>query len=106
MSETNRRLTERYALRAPALLHPSGDSGCPPCHFALTRDISSHGAYFLIREAQSCPGHVQVELLLQVPAPESPAKYAYMATTGEVVRRDEVGVAVRFDEDYTLSPFI
>jgi len=106
MSESNRRLVERYDMKVPALLYPPADGDDTSSRFVLTRDISSSGAYFHTLEPQAYEGQLQVELLLQVPVLDNRIRYMYLSTTGEVTRRDETGVAVRFDRDYTITPFV
>jgi hypothetical protein len=106
MSESNRRLVERYDMKVPARLYPPANGDDTHPRFVLTRDISSNGAYFHTKEPDSYAHRVQVELLLQVPSLDDGVKYMYMNTSGEVLRRDEAGIAVRFDDDHSFVPFL
>ena len=106
MSEPNRRLVERYDMKVPARLYPDADGDDTSTRFVLTRDISSNGAYFHTTAPGIYADRVKIELLLQVPSLDDGAKYMYMNTSGEVLRRDEAGIAVRFDDDHTFVPFV
>lgn len=50
-------------------------------------------------------GPVEVEVLLKVPGEEDKGNYVYMQTCGEVVRREETGLAIRFNGESSLKPF-
>jgi hypothetical protein len=106
MSEPNRRLAERYELKVPARLYPPANSDDSHTRFVLTRDISSNGAYFHTLEPDAYTDRVQVELLLEVPTFDNRINYMYMNTSGEILRRDKTGIAVRFDDDHSFVPFV
>jgi len=106
MARTDKRLLERFELKLPALVHLPVRTNGNGYHLLLTRNVSSGGAYFHTMEPLSCNGQVHVEMLFKVKTSDNQIKYSYVATTGEVVRRDETGIAVRFDDEYTLSPYI
>ena len=102
---SKKRAFERFDLTAPATIRQPANENGEHHHLLLTKDISSKGAYFSTMEPASYEGHVQVELLLQVTDSDNHVKYVYMTTTGEIVRRDERGLAIQFDEDAMLKPF-
>ena len=99
------RAFKRFDLTVPATIRQSGNENGKDHHLLLTKNISSKGAYFSTMEPASYSGHVQVELLLQVTDSDNHRNYVYMTTTGEIVRCDEQGLAVQFDEDAMLKPF-
>ncbi|MFO7813524.1 MAG: PilZ domain-containing protein [Pelovirga sp.] len=102
---SKQRAFERFDLMAPATIRqPSGENG-KHHHLLLTKDISCKGAYFSTMEPTSYERHVQVELLLQVTDSDHHVRYVYMTTTGAIVRHDERGLAIQFDEDAMLKPF-
>ena len=98
------RAFERFDLIAPATIS-QGANANGKHHLLLTKDISCKGAYFSTMEPTSYESHVQVELLLQVTDSDHHIKYVYLTTTGEIVRHDERGLAIQFDEDAMLKPF-
>jgi len=106
MPKSDHRLFERYELKVPALLHPSSDATFKQNCLVLSRDISCGGAYFHTSEPQSYSGRVQVEMLMKIPTQDEQPKYIYMTTTGEVMRHEATGVAIKFDDSYSLSPFV
>jgi hypothetical protein len=101
-SKKERRNLDRLELEVPALIQATGGDGSDH-RILLTRDISSNGAFFRTAAANSYDCRVDVKLLLQVPSLDSEAKYVCLTTTGEVLRRDPTGLAVRFGDDYQLS---
>ena len=104
MSYQYARMFERFDLKAPAFIKSSNHNGIDH-HLLLTRDISNGGAYFNTMESVRYQGHVQVELLFEVTNDDNRINYVYMTVSGEVVRHDESGLAVSFNEDSTLMPF-
>lgn len=96
---------KRFDLMAPATIKQSANENGEHHHLLLTRDISSKGAYFRTMDPTAYEGRVQVELLLQITDSDKHVNYVYMTTTGEIVRRDERGLAILFDEDAMLKPF-
>jgi hypothetical protein len=108
MPEIERRRLERLDLRVPALVQPSttpGANRATNC-FLLTRDISSQGAYFQTLEPDAYEGQVQIKLILKVPTCTKQMKYMCLTMAGEVLRRDAAGLAVRFEDDYTLRTLL
>ncbi|RPI70039.1 MAG: PilZ domain-containing protein [Geobacteraceae bacterium] len=103
MSKIDQRRLERFGLKLPALLQsPSEDNRTPP-RMLLTRDISSNGAYFHTAEPHSYANQVQVKLILKVPTFDNGIGHVFLTTTGEVIRRETSGLAVKFDDGHKLA---
>ena len=102
---SERRETERFGLKVPAIVRQISESNGKRHHLLLTRDISNQGAYFNAIDDFTYEGPVEVEVLLKVPGEEDDGNYVYMQTCGEVVRREETGLAIRFNGESSLKPF-
>lgn len=102
----DRREFRRFDMKLPATIstRASGHIGSN-YHLLLTRDISHNGAYFNMMQPVYCDGPVQVEILLEVPTDCKKCIYLYLVANGEVVRREDSGLAVVFSEDFLLKPF-
>lgn len=101
----HQRATQRFDLKAPAIIKQSTAENGQQHHLLLTRDLSSKGAYFITMYPVSYDGQVEIELLLQVTNDNNLTHYVHVLTCGEVIRHDEQGLAVRFDDDVKLMPF-
>jgi len=95
---------DRYEVRAPAVVRQATGNGVKH-HLLLTRDISEGGAYFNTMEPRAYSGRVQIELLLEVTGNDNEVNYTYMTVNGEVVRHDDMGIAVSFKGDSKLTTF-
>ncbi|MDW7771976.1 MAG: PilZ domain-containing protein [Desulfobulbaceae bacterium] len=105
-NELERRTCKRFEMNLPATIiqfAPAVNGN--NYHLLLTRDISHNGAYFRMMKPFSLQGPVQVEILLEVAGGCDGCMYLYLVANGEVVRCDESGLAVSFDEDFMLAPF-
>ncbi|HMB16012.1 MAG TPA: PilZ domain-containing protein [Pelovirga sp.] len=102
---SKQRAFERFELMAPATIRQPANTNGEHHHLLLTKDISCKGAYFSTMGAASYERYVQVELLLQITDSDHQVKYVYMTTTGEIIRRDQQGLAIQFDDDAILKPF-
>lgn len=102
---SERRETERFDLKVPAIIRHISKKNRKSHHLLLTRDISNKGAYFNAIEDFSYDGPVEVEVLLKVPGGEDEGNYVYMKSCGEVVRCDATGLAVKFSGESSLKPF-
>lgn len=102
----DRRGFRRFDMKLPATITARGHAhNGSQYHLLLTRDISHNGAYFNMMQPVCCEGPVQVEILLEVPTDCKECIYLYLVANGEVVRREDKGLAVVFSEDFMLKPF-
>jgi len=102
----DRRAFKRYEMNLPAtIIQPSSGVNGNDFHLLLTRDISHSGAYFKMMKPFPYDGPVQVEVLLEVAGGCEKCIFLYLVAKGEVVRRDNSGLAVIFNEDFMLTPF-
>lgn len=105
-NELERRAYKRFEMNLPAtIIQPSSAVNGNNYHLLLTKDISHNGAYFKMMKPFSFKGPVQVEILLEVAGGCDRCMYLYLVARGEVVRCDDSGLAVIFQEDFILEPF-
>jgi len=103
MSVEGRR-KERFSLKLPAQISATEDSGGKAL-VAETKEISSVGAFFEIDQPIQVGAEVEIELVLSLEKlKQLQGKHARIKISGLVVRADEKGMAVCFDEDYEISP--
>ena len=105
MEQQERRFIQRFAMQQPAIVRSCMSTNGGERHLLLTRDISSCGAYFNSSEPLDYTGQVEVEVLINVPGSEDRGNYLSMITSGEIVRCEATGLAVRFKEEPSLKPF-
>jgi hypothetical protein len=102
----DRRACKRFDMNLPAtIVQPSSGVNGNNFHLLLTRNISHTGAFFNMMKPFSYDGPVQVEILLEVAGGCDKCMYLYLVAKGEVVRRDDSGLAVIFNDDFMLAPF-
>lgn len=105
-NELERRAYKRFEMNLPATITQlSSPANGNNYHLLLTRDISHNGACFKMMKPFSFKGPVQVEILLEVAGGCDRCMYLYLVASGEVVRCDDSGLAVVFNEDFMLEPF-
>ncbi|HER62628.1 MAG TPA: PilZ domain-containing protein [Desulfobacteraceae bacterium] len=101
-----RRAYKRFEMNLPAtIIQSSPPANGDNYHLLLTKDISHNGAYFKMMKPFSFKGPVLVEILLEVAGGCDRCIYLYLVASGEVVRCDDSGLAVIFNEDFMLDPF-
>ena len=99
------RACERIEMKVPALVRPSTSSIGEHHHLFLTRDISNRGAYFNTLAPVALEGPVEIEMVLEITGSNDQVSYVYMTTSGDIVRHEERGLAVMFNEESRLMPF-
>jgi len=105
-SGLERRHLQRFSVRAFAVVQ-TVSPGAEKVFELRTQDISSEGAFFPMQVPLPAGERVRVTLLLSISAIEQlhdMPKAAKIITEGEVIRSTEQGVAVKFAEQYTMSP--
>ncbi|MCF6291289.1 MAG: PilZ domain-containing protein [Desulfobacterales bacterium] len=103
MSANNRK-HERFGMMVPALMEVSSD---PQEKLLTTRDLSSGGAYFFTSNplAENTSGTIKIFLEPSHRMVTMDGGYVCLEVRGTVMRREEDGMAVCFNEDYRLIPF-
>jgi hypothetical protein len=98
-----KRTMRRFSLRLPCLIcvldHCAGEAVYP----TETENISSAGAYLRTGAPMPSGTRLSIELLVRRGSEAQPVRAeSCVCLTGEVVRRDPAGLAVRFDHHYQI----
>jgi len=104
VSEFERRKIERFTFGLPARLS-AGPRDSAKTFELKTRDISAGGAFLYTRTPLPIGSKVSVEIVLPLDQLKTlVGKRSSVSVMGQVVRKDDQGMAVRFEESYRISP--
>ena len=117
MAQEDRRDQERFSLRLPTKVMAESRTGSTPLLEFVTADISAGGAFIATSRPLPIASKVRLEIFLSleelsqlrfVLARESlkgwQGERAWVTATGVVIRVEDSGVAVIFDQNYQISP--
>ena len=102
VTKVERRKMERFSLELPALLSIVDESGNPKTFEAVTNNICAGGVYFVIDKPLSVGTDVKTDLMISL---KKVNKKTRINVSGAVIRKDENGMAICFDEKYIISPY-
>lgn len=100
---TDRRSMRRFDLKLPCFICPLGQQGQERTTW-LTRNISAGGAY--INATLTVPLGTRVSIQIIVMRSSQTATNgngACVTLCGEIVRKDDLGIAVEFDDQYSIG---
>ena len=101
----NRRKLERFDLQLQALVSTDKGECDPETMSLLTTNISSSGAFLRSNHPMPIGTKVKLELVLTLDELEKgKGKRTFIEVSGEVIRKENQGMAVHFSEDCTISP--
>jgi hypothetical protein len=103
----DKRVYERFDLKVPARLGILGTGQWKADdEVSLTTDNICAGGAFFVTEAQLPRGtRIKMDFVLSIDKlKELLDSQCRIKVQGEVIRTDESGIAVRFDEDYEIMP--
>jgi len=102
-----KRRVARFDLKLKACLRAAGDEAESAATYELTtRDISTGGAFLYTSTPLTVGTPVDVHLILAPERQESQVlKKAWVQVSGSVLRTDEDGMAVCFDDDCKILPY-
>ncbi len=106
MAKNDRRLLQRFTLKAFSVLRTGGGSRLGECALC-TQDLSSGGAFFPTRRPLPTGERVRVTLYVPIRAHEQLANLpgqAMVMTDGEVVRSGARGMAIKFAGKFSICP--
>ncbi len=101
-----RRQLERFDLAFPTIVEIlDSKSGMKGTSFgSLTRDISSHGAFFLMPDPIPVGTRVKADMVLKAEKLHQASGYPQVKATGSVVRTEPTGIAVYFNSRCRFGP--
>jgi c-di-GMP-binding flagellar brake protein YcgR len=107
MTGKERRRLERFELHTFATIEARRPGRDAEVLYLQTRDISSGGAYF--RSEALLPEGTRTRLLIHLPLPKvaTPEEQgAQLKISGTVLRSDQQGMAIIFDQKFQLIPAV
>ena len=99
-----RRIIERFSLRIPTIIEilpPTKET----TYNLISTNISARGAFFLT--SNPIKKHTRVQLTLTIPSKilkKLTGTQSRVKVKGTVVRSDQTGFAICFDENYEITP--
>jgi hypothetical protein len=99
------RNAQRFTLCIPAVVSMQNGGGALRYYRMQTRDISSNGAFFETGQQLAVGTRLQVNLFLKF-GQGLRRQETHIQVIGTVVRTTPAGIAVRFGEDFQISPVL
>jgi len=101
----DKRAFERFDLRVPAKVGVMKPGQEKDELSLISSNICAGGAFLLTEESLPSGTRVKLDLILSIDKlKEMLDSHCRIKVEGEVIRSEEGGVAVRFDEDYEIMP--
>lgn len=100
----DQREMQRFSIAVPARVEPADEAPANPGPDLYSRDVCAGGAFFLTSQPLDVGTQVVVQMLLcprDITA--SPGRKAQVTISGEVLRTDRNGIAVRFNSNYKIT---
>lgn len=106
MSHIYPRALERFDLELPGLVEIIDSPQNKVCCYPMTRDLSGDGGYFHTKNPLAENTRIKIGLIFEINKPKSETGKAhfFLEFTGQVIRAEENGMAVRFDRNYLHMP--
>jgi len=104
MFESENRRLERFGLKIPVLIGATERLFENVC--LLSRDLSGNGGFVTTREPFPVNAPVKIGLILNLEPAEGAedGRYALVEVTGTVVRSEDCGMAIGFEQEFKISP--
>lgn len=99
------RSTKRFDLKLKARVALKSNCKDRNWYDGVTSSISSSGAFLLTREAFPIGSRVDFEAVLPLRDKDSKVNDSLVKMSGVVTRTEEAGMAICFDDIYTILPF-
>ena len=100
-----KRTVERFDLQLEAFVSLPGSVSPNEAESLVTRDISMHGAFLITDRPLPVGSKVCVDMILTLQGrPKQDAQKAWIKASGKVLRTDNEGMAVGFDNQSRILP--
>ncbi|MEJ2724857.1 MAG: PilZ domain-containing protein [Deltaproteobacteria bacterium] len=96
---------KRFDLKLKARVSLKSDSKDRKWSDAVTSSISAAGAFLRMREPFPIGSRLDFEAVLPLRDKDSKVKDSLVKMSGVVTRTEEAGMAICFDDGYTILPF-
>ena len=104
MKHAEKRSLERFKLQLLSRISVRGKERDMQAIKLLTKDVSAGGAFFNISDPLSVGTRVDLDLILNIDRfKELKGNSALFNLSGTVIRTDKNGMAISFDEKFTVS---
>jgi len=103
---TERRKIERIEMQTPARIEVTARGGKKVSIQAITKDISSHGAFFITTQPIERDANLDIELILSMEKLQKLLdgnQQVRIRIQGAVIRKDPDGFAVSFSRKYQIT---
>jgi hypothetical protein len=106
MNEFEKRNTDRFSLELPtSLIVYNGDRKQEPIKLK-TNNVSGGGAFFKTSKLLSVGTKIDMKMIVSLERLKKfRKKKSLINISGSVIRTDDKGFAICFDENYTISPY-
>jgi hypothetical protein len=98
-----RRSNERFQLKVPAFIQHDREIEEKDARALVTRDICSGGAYFQTKDPLPVGTRVKIKMILPL---EGFKLESCIKVSGTVLRATKGGMAICFDDDYVITPWL
>ncbi|MFA4915940.1 MAG: PilZ domain-containing protein [Syntrophales bacterium] len=108
MKENEKRTLERFDLEISAKIEVGNSEQDRKRLDFMTKDVCSGGAFFHTSQTLPEGTNVKIDLILPLDSLKKlndDCKQAFIKVTGTVLRSASGGMAIRFNEDYQISPW-
>lgn len=105
MSSFDKRELERFSLEIPGFVQAANGQLGEPIE-VVTKDVCAGGALFHSKELMDVGTPVDVELVIPIQELKHlEGDKVLVRVAGAIVRAERNGIAVRFDQNYKMTPF-
>lgn len=104
-----KRKLDRFDLKIPAKVEVTTSDREKEIFNLLTSDICAGGAFFHTTQSLPEGTQVKIDLILsldKLKELKDDFKHAHIEVTGMVLRSESAGMAICFNENYRISPFM
>ncbi len=104
--KSEKRRMERFTLALPSVISVSGESGEEKVFDLQTSNICAGGVYFKTDQTLAEGTEVKIDLIIPLDElRDLKGKNTLIKVSGKVIRTDEEGMAIGFDEEYQTMPY-
>lgn len=105
MNHEEKRKMDRFTLELPALISMMDETGKQKAFEVMTKNICAGGAFLLTDKPLVLGTDIKMDLILPLDnILKMEGKRSRIDVSGEVIRTESQGMAVRFDKKYNISP--
>lgn len=107
MITAERRGKERFSLEVPVMMSIVDKSREQKPYEYMTRDISSGGAFLMTDDPIAVGTDVKMDIVLSFMKvrTKKEEKKTHIDISGYITRTEDIGMAVCFDKQYSISPY-